>query len=479
MSSLNVNAQTELNNHPIDEILEPSDTLNQVENFITDVADSVVLNPTVVNIIPEAKIYPDFPDSVYRNRLMALSTPMNLTYNDQVDAIIKLYVFRKREQVERMLGLSQIYFPIFEEVMRDSAMPEDIKYLAVIESALNPSAVSRVGATGMWQFMYGTAKMYGLKVNHDIDERRDIYKSTQAAACYLKRSYEKYGDWFLAIASYNCGPGNVDKAIYRSGGKRDFWSIMNYLPKETRGYVPAFIAAMYVMNYYHYHDLYPKYPDMKFCEISSVPVTDKICFEKLCMYTNSSVEDIKFLNPGLNSNIIPAWNDPYVLRMPSSMLPIYDAMKDSIVASSKYEIPKYSFSSKFYTTGSSKVHIVKKGETLGSIAARNRVTVSQIKKWNHLNSNIIRVGQRLKLNGVSYVSSTPKTTSTSTGSVSSNSSTNTTSSGKVIYYKVRSGDTLWSIAKKYKGLTIDEIKASNSPTKTNSLKAGVTLKLVL
>jgi membrane-bound lytic murein transglycosylase D len=356
-------------------------------------------------------------------------------------------------------------------------MPEDIKYLAVIESALNPNAVSRAGAVGMWQFMYGTAKLYNLKVNKEIDERKDIYKSTMAAAAYLKNSYNRYGNWMLALASYNCGPGNVDKAIYRSGGKKDFWEIMNYLPRETRGYVPAFIAAMYVMNYYYHHDLYPVYPDNKFCEIVCVPITEKICFNKIAQYTNYSVDDLKFLNPGLNSNVIPVWDDePYALKMPAEMLPIYDAMRDSIVSSSKYVVPTYHHYTT-YASGKSGVHVVRRGETLGGIASKYHTTVTNIKRWNNLRSNTIYVGQKIKLYGTA--ANRTNTVSSNSGSTTTTTTNTGQSSGTVIYYKVKPGDTLYGIARKYKGLTIDEIRASNGASKTTNLKAGTVLKLVL
>lgn len=459
-----------------DVVLEPADTVNQVDNFVVDYNDSIypVKDATTYSV--------KYPNSYYESFITELNkqTPLELTYNTYVQGFIDMYIYRKREQVSRMLGLAQIYFPIFEEVMRNNDMPEDIKYLAVIESALNPNAVSRAGAVGMWQFMYGTAKIYGLKVNKEIDERKDIYKSTMAAAAYLKNSYNKYGNWMLALASYNCGPGNVDKAIIRSGGKKDFWAIMNYLPKETRGYVPAFIAAMYVMNYYYNHDLYPVYPDSKFCEIVCVPVTEKICFNKIAEYTNYSVDDLKFLNPGLNSNVVPVWNDePYALKLPAEMLPIYDAMRDSIVMSSKYVVPTYHHVSAYgAVSGKAGVHVVRKGETLGSIAAKYRTSVTNLKRWNNLRSNTIVVGQKLKVYGASTTNATASTTTKSNSTTSSNSGTSQ-SSGTVVYYKVKPGDTLYGIARKYKGLTVDEIRANNSPSKTTNLKAGTVLKLVL
>ncbi|HZG01232.1 MAG TPA: LysM peptidoglycan-binding domain-containing protein [Chitinophagales bacterium] len=454
----------------------PGDSLNTVQNFITDTA------ALVLNAGSGSMLYPDFPDEVYLSRILAMGTPIEVTYNEQVESYVRMYAFRKREQVERMLGLSQIYFPIFEEVLRANNMPTDLKYLAVVESALNPKAVSHCGATGLWQFMYGTAKMYDLKVNKDIDERRDIFKSTVAASQYLRRSYDKYGNWLLAIASYNCGPGNVDKAIARSGGSHDFWVIAKYLPAETRGYVPAFIAAMYVMNHYAEHGLYPTYPDNRFCEITAVPVTEKVCFEKIAQYTNCSVDDIKFLNPGLNSSVVPVWNDPYELKLPAEMLPIWDAMKDSIVLSSRYAVPTYYTKSSYYAGGSSagsRTHTVRRGETLGSIASKYRMSVTTLKKMNGLSSNTIRSGQKLKVRGsATAVASNSSKSSGGTASAST-SAASTSASGKVVYYKVKSGDTLWAIAKRYNGVTVAEIRAQNGAAKTNNLKPGTTLKIVM
>ena len=453
-----------------------SDSINAVDNTL----DSLVLVTDGEN---SYNSFPTFEDSVFDSRIKSLNTVIPVVYNDEVRKFIDLYTIRKRNQVERMLGLSKFYFPIFEKIIVSNDMPADLKYLSVIESALNPMAVSRSGAVGLWQFMYGTAKLYGLKVNSYIDERRDIVASTEAACDYLKNSYNTYGDWLLAIASYNCGPGNVNRAIALSGGKMDFWSISKYLPKETRSYVPAFIAAMYVMNFYSAHDLAPVEPEQDVCDIVMVDVYDKLSCEQIAKYTDLNVELVKFLNPGLRTNVIPAFNEPYELKLPADKYCIYDAMKDSIVCASKSVVVK-NYSSYYTGNGTTHTHVVRSGESLGLIASRNGCTVTQLKSWNGLHSNMIYPGQKLKIygksSGTTTTSSSSKTSTTSSAKTTTTNST-TSSSEKVVYYKVRSGDSLWSIANKYKysGVTVADIKASNSPSKWTNLMPGTVLKINL
>lgn len=450
-----------------------ADSLNIVDNSL----DSLSTEDELVT--GEVLSYPVFTDSVYEARINLLPSAIPLTYNDQVRRYIDVYTLnsKKRDQVERMVGLSKIYFPIFEQILSDNQIPTDLKYLSIIESALNSHAVSHCGATGLWQFMYSTGKLYGLRINGYIDERKDIIESTKAAATYLKNMYNTYGDWMLSIAAYNCGPGNVNRAILRSGGSHDFWTISKYLPKETRGYVPAFIAAMYVMNYYDTHNLYPQYPDYCIGDICTIDVFDKISFEQLSKLTCVPVEQIKFLNPALRGDVIPSFgSEAYSLKLPSEILPIFTEMKDSIVHLSKNYVAKYysTYKGQYYNAnGKGYVHVVRKGETLGLIAHRYKLSLAQIKAWNNLKGNTIYAGQKLKLHGGTGLTSTKNSVS------SPQSKTNTSSSGTIVYYKVRSGDTLWGISTKYPGVTVADIKAANDISKVRNLQPGTVLKIQL
>ena len=239
---------------------------------------------------------PYFPDSVYLYRLDSLNSAITLSYNNIVRNFIELYTVKKRQQLATMLGLSEYYFPLFEEVLAANSMPLELKYLPVIESALNPVARSRARACGLWQFMYPTGKMYKLEINSYIDERYDPARATEAAICYLKDLYNIYGDWILVIAAYNCGPGNVNKAIRRSGGKKNYWDIYYHLPRETRGYVPAFIAAMYSFNYYKEHNIYPIESTLpRLCD--TVIIEKALHFDQICKNMEVSVEELRDINP--------------------------------------------------------------------------------------------------------------------------------------------------------------------------------------
>lgn len=342
----------------------------------------------------------DYPDSVYIDRLYSLPTEMELVYNPIVRSYIDMYTGRMRGSVEYFLGKSDYYFPIFEQALDKYGLPLELKYLPIIESALNPTIASRMGATGLWQFMIGTGKMYDLEVNSLVDERRDPLKSTEAAAKYLKDLHNIYGDWNLVIAAYNCGPGNVNKAIKRAGGQTDYWAIYPFLPKETRGYVPAFIAAAYVMNYYSDHNICPfEYKYRR--STDTIQVDKQLHLQQVADVLDVSLDELRILNPQYKKDIIPGEFKTYVLNLPSMHATEFEFQKDSIYAYKATEFLAHrkvanpsGYSVALAGTGAKK-YKVRRGDNLGSIAKKSGVTVTQIKRWNSLKSNKLRVGQML------------------------------------------------------------------------------------
>lgn len=337
----------------------------------------------------------DFPDEVIIDRLQKLPTSIELPFNDLVRRTIYFYTGRKRQLVSNMVALGHYYMPIFEEALERNAMPLELKYLPVIESALNPTAVSRTGAAGLWQFMPGTATGQGLEVSSLVDERRDPIRSSDQAAKYLKELYLTYGDWSLAIAAYNCGPGNVNKAIRRAGGgKRDFWEIYPFLPTETRGYVPAFIAACYVMNYYGDHNIKPALIRRPIIT-DTVSVNKRVHFQQIADVLQIPIEEIRLLNPQYRMDVIPGNIHPYTLILPSKQIYAYVMSEDSIV---KHNADLYnpravvnpsdgstvvtSVDGDYIITEKVIAHKVKRGETLKSIAKRYGVTVSSLRNAN-------------------------------------------------------------------------------------------------
>jgi membrane-bound lytic murein transglycosylase D len=342
---------------------------------------------------------PVFTDSAYAYRLSLLETEIPLEYNKHVRSYIDLYAQRKRKLVSKVLSTSKYYFPIFEEVFDRENIPLEMKYLAVIESALNLNAVSPVGATGMWQFMAPTGRIYGLRTDNSIDERRDLIRSTEAAVKYFKNSYRIYGDWLLVIASYNCGPGNVNKAIRRSGGKRTFWEIMPYLPKETRGYVPAFIAATYVMNYAAEHNLYPTDEEMYY-HMDTVMVDNKVSIEQLALALNVTPSEIKTWNPSLKRGYIPFSNNKVVLSLPyAHAVKVAELNNDTNFRNQSTEaltaLNKQIESDKKSPGKIS--YKVKSGESLSKIAKKHDVSLADLKKWNKgkIRNNKVSKGQKL------------------------------------------------------------------------------------
>ncbi|MDY4942361.1 MAG: LysM peptidoglycan-binding domain-containing protein [Candidatus Limisoma sp.] len=451
----------------------------------------------------------------YIERLQALPTIIEMPYNDVVRSYINMYTGKRRGLVEQMLGLSIYYMPFFEQALEKEGMPLELKYLPVIESALNPDAVSPAGAAGLWQFMIGTAKDMGLTVNSLVDERRDPIRSSEAAARYLKQLYKAYGDWSLAIASYNCGPGSVNRALRRAGGgKKDFWDIYYYLPSETRGYVPAFIAANYVMNYYEDHNI-GKALSKRPVVTDTVMVKQDIYFEQISEVLGIPIEELKILNPQYRKNIIPGNTRPYALTLPSKQCYAYISSEDSI-KNHKADVYRHrsevniSDASDGYTTVEKRVtksHRVRSRETISQVARKYGVTTSQIKKWNGLRSNKLKKNQVLKIYVTQRVKvpvenndrnkpttptapTTPEPDTSATTAQPDNSSTevdeSTTDETEVVepkpektvavkYHKVRRGETLGSIARRY-GISVSQLKRWNG-LRSNTAKVGTTLKV--
>ncbi|MBF6597295.1 MAG: LysM peptidoglycan-binding domain-containing protein [Fermentimonas sp.] len=393
-----------------------------------------------------------YHDTVYANKLYSIPSVMELSYNQVVKTYIEMYSTRRREQVSYMLALGEYYFPMFEEALDRHGLPLELKYLPVIESALNPIAVSRVGATGLWQFMLKTGKSYGLEVNSLVDERRDPYKSTEAAVRYLKDLYTIYGDWNLVIAAYNCGPGNVNKAIARSGGKRDYWEIYYRLPKETRGYVPAFIAANYIMNHFADHNICPAHNSGSSLTLDTINVSEQIHLEQISGVLNIPLSEIKRLNPQFKSDRIPGNIKSYSLVLPSDKMFAYIDRNDSII---NYNRKSY-FTHRTYTHGymdgtnslndgntTDIYYSVRRGDNLSSIARRNGTTISLIKSWNNLNSDRLSVGKKLIV-GKKAVPLQKVADDVSLAQAKSGGSNRTVNT----YYRVKKGDTLGDIAQK-------------------------------
>ena len=348
-------------------------------------------------------VIPQFSDSIYIDRLQRMPTIMEMPYNAIVREYIDRYAVKLRNQVSVMLAANNFYMPLFEEALDAYDLPLELKYLPIIESALKPTARSRAGALGLWQFMLKTGRLYGLESNSLVDDRLDPIKATWAAARYLKEMYDIYKDWHLVIAAYNCGPGNVNKAIRRAGGATDYWSIYNYLPRETRGYVPAFIAANYIMNYYCHHNICPMNTEI-IPPTDTLQISRELHLQQVADLCDITIDELKSLNPQYKRNIIPGNTKPYTLRLPQTKIATFIANQDTIYNHRAAELFKnrktVAVSNKITPTvgkGTLSYHTIRSGETLSTIAQRYGVKVSQLKDWNGLSSNRIRAGKKLKI----------------------------------------------------------------------------------
>ncbi len=509
--------------------------------FFTDTVFTTDTSTLNVYNFPADSI-PYYPDSVIQARLEDLNktTPFEIAFNRQIRSYINTYTIKKRELASTVLGLAEVYFPLFEEYLDKYNMPLELKYLAVVESALNPRANSRAGAKGLWQFMYRTGRMYGLKSTSLVDDRFDPRKATDAACHHLTDLYKIYGNWSLALAAYNSGAGNVNKAIRRAGGVKSYWAVWPFLPRETRGYVPAFIAVMYFMNYPSEHNLYPIAPKLLFAETDTVIVNDVLSFDQISELLNIPMEDLVFLNPTFKTGIIPATKDKnYVLTIPERYIATWvDHEKEIYAYKTKKGIERDKLLAEIKKAKERNIHIVRSGESLGLIAHKYRCSVRNLKSWNGLRSNTIYPGQKLVVYAPgysgkrkSYVSNTSSKSTNISGrsknyhivkngenlgliakkykcsttdlkkwnnlksntirpnqklvvyapakksTSKSRAKKNTSGDDKYVYHTVRKGDTLWDIAKLYNGVSVDQIKKLNHIRNSKRLKPGQRIKV--
>lgn len=415
--------------------------------------------------------YPELPTDTLKSRLERLNakTPFNIEYNPSLESVIKSYLKNRKKHLETLMALSEYYFPMFERELDNHDIPLEVKYLAIVESALKPRAKSRVGATGLWQFMFATGKMYGLNVSSYVDERSDPIKSTEAASKYLASLYKIFGDWDLALAAYNSGPGNVSKAIRRSGGYQNYWNIRHNLPRETAGYLPAFLATMYIFEYAKEHGLNPKKPELTYIQTDTIRVKEMISLDQVSELLEVPMEELQFLNPSYKLDIIPhIRGENYTLRLPREKVGLFVSNEDSI-----YKYVREDFAKRekplpqFFDNDTKLRYRVKSGDYLGKIARQYGVRVSQIKQWNGLRSNNLRIGQRLTI----Y----PRKPGTQVSPAVSNSLTTTKAiSSSTKTYKVQKGDSLWSISQKFPGVSVQNIRDWNN-INGSKLKIGMTL----
>lgn len=429
-----------------------------------------------------------FPDSVYQSSLAELNrqSPMALQYHPVVKDFIHLYVVKRPEQVSRMMGLAQYYFPLFESTLDRYNMPLELKYLAVVESALNPTARSHAGAHGLWQFIYSTGQLQGLKTTSYYDERHDPILATDAACRYLTKLYQIFGDWNLALAAYNSGPGNVSKAIRYAGGKRDYWSIRPFLPRETRSYVPAFIAVNYVFEHAADHGIHPSQIKPSYFHTDTVMVKELVSLNQLAALLESDTSLLRFFNPSYRYALVPgSTQKPLPVVIPREKVGLFTLHQDSIYALAAAErAEKDKVLPEFIDYGEAVYHRVARGEVLGLIAERYGVRVSDLRRWNGIRGNMIRVGQRLKVypRQINHSVQTrpkaapPKAATTAVDKTTS-SAGSSAGAGAFQTYQVQPGESFYSIARQYPGVSAENIMGWNDYRRARDLKPGVTLKI--
>ncbi|MBT8316341.1 MAG: LysM peptidoglycan-binding domain-containing protein [Lutibacter sp.] len=416
----------------------------------------------------------ELPTELLKERLEVLDnkTPFHIEYNKSLEQVIKTYLKRRKSAFSNLMERARYYFPMFEEQLDKYDIPLEMKYLAIVESALKPRARSRVGAKGLWQFMYQTGKQFDLNVSSYVDERSDPYRATEAACKYLSSLYKIFGDWDLALAAYNSGPGNVNKAIRRSGGSKNYWNIRHNLPRETAGYVPAFYATLYIFEYANEHNIKSKESALNYFETDTVQIKRQLTFEQIYETLNIDIEVLQYLNPQYKLDIIPFIKGKnYTLTLPVKDIGNFVSNEQQIYAYASAEEAKREKPLPEYVEMNDRIlYRVKSGDYLGKIADRYGVSVSKIKQWNNMRSTRLRIGQRLTI----Y----PRKLNVSVTSTSSKAPTKkAVPTGPFTTYTVKSGDSLWLIAKNFENVSLQDIKEWNNIWSVKSLKPGTKLKI--
>jgi membrane-bound lytic murein transglycosylase D len=455
------------------ELAAQVDSLWLKELISLDIYNDITKDIQTIN--KDISIDEELPTELLKYRLQVMNerSPFDIEYNQGLENIIKSFLKNRRKSFSRLMSLSEYYFPIFEEAFARQNVPLEIKYLAVVESALNPKAVSKMGATGIWQFMYGTGKQYNLKIDSYIDERSDPLKSTSAASEYMSKMFNIFGDWELVLASYNSGPGNVTKAIRRSGGKTKYWDIRNHLPKETQGYVPAFLATMYLFEFHKEHGINPERAVIRHFETDTIQVKEKMTFKQIADLLDMPQAQIQLLNPSYKLNVVPYYSDEQLfLRLPKDKAAIFASNEEKIYAYVRRGSDFITMPSRLAQTVASakeqnkvadhQYHKVKKGDNLGSIARKYNVTVADLKKLNKLKSNAVAIGKSLKVKAnaaPAKVKAAPEVIKKPVEEAIA-AADHSEKEEIEVEYVVKSGDNLGSIAKKF-GVSVAELKEWN------------------
>jgi membrane-bound lytic murein transglycosylase D len=517
-------SKTETNNSYLDSIKKTfvkDDLATCVDSLwlkeLTNLDIYNAISDDIKNINIDEKVDFELPTELLKERLAAMDakSPFNIEYNSGLENIIKSFLKNRKKSFERLMAISEYYFPMFEEALAKQNVPLEIKYLAVVESALNPKAVSRMGATGLWQFMYQTGKQYNLKIDSYVDERSDPLKSSEAAAQYMTNMYAIFGDWDLVLASYNSGPGNVSKAIRRSGGQQNYWNIRKNLPKETQGYVPAFLATMYIYEYHKEHGIIPNRAAIKHFTTDTIHIKKQMSFQQISDLLDVPVAQLQLLNPSYKLNVVPFYHDQaHFLRLPVGKIAVFASNEDKIYAYAQREVDlrerpfqvtkaivvtdTLNYTQQRITLPKTKYYTVRRGDNLGEIADKYDVTIADIKKWNRLKSNTVARGKNLKIITRESVVQTVRKATKSDNAPSEmksdnkqiavseiktakddrgnkNIKTDTISSNTAAFYIVQKGDNLSSIAKK-NNVSVEEIKEWNHLSGT-SIQLGTSLQV--